>query len=96
MDIKVYKEVCKKAVNYYGDESQKQLAQEECAELIQAISKNIRGLKHNVEEEIADVTIMLEQLTNIYDMEQIDKWIGVKIDRLNRRMDEGQYYRKIF
>ena len=40
--------------------------------------------------------IMLEQLTNIYDMEEIDKWLGTKIDRLNRHMDEVKHWKRIF
>ena len=50
------------AIERYGAESQEGVAQEECAELIQAISKKHRGKPHNIAEEIADVEIMLEQL----------------------------------
>ena len=50
------------AINTYGETYQENLAVEECAELIQAISHKHRGREHNLAEEIADVEIMLEQL----------------------------------
>ena len=50
------------AIVTFGEQHQEGVAQEECAELIQAISKKHRGQKHNIPEEIADVEIMLEQL----------------------------------
>lgn len=89
-NIDKLKEVCKKAVKHYGEESRKQLAIEECSELIQALCKDMRGKKHNVEEEIADVLIMINQLFNIYDMEKMDYWLNKKIERLNERMDTSQ------
>jgi NTP pyrophosphatase (non-canonical NTP hydrolase) len=96
LDINRYRKICKKAVEHYGEEAQKKQAIEECSELIQALCKDFRNKEHNVEEEIADVMIMLEQLTNIYDMEEIDKWLGTKIDRLNRHIDEVKQWKRMF
>ena len=48
---------------------------EELAELQQALSKDFRGKDHNVEEEIADVYIMLMQLELMYDKTKIEEWI---------------------
>ncbi|MBV4415132.1 MazG nucleotide pyrophosphohydrolase domain-containing protein [Clostridium tyrobutyricum] len=87
MNIDRFRGVCMHAVQYFGKTSRKQLAQEECAELIQALSKDMRGKKHNVEEEIADVLIMIEQLTHIYDNYKIEKYREEKIDRLNKLME---------
>lgn len=75
-----------KAINKYGKENQKLIAMEELAELQQALSKDRRGLKHNVEEEIADVKIMLWQLELMYDNSKIEEWINKKINRLDRRV----------
>ena len=54
-------------VEHYGVEQQLNIVQEELAELIQAISKYKRNKTScnlfNIEEEIADVDIMLKQLT---------------------------------
>ena len=55
-------EILTKAIRIYGDAAQERQAIEECSELIQAICHKHRGREHNIEEEIADVEIMLEQL----------------------------------
>ncbi|MGL4107241.1 hypothetical protein [Clostridium sp. LP20] len=52
------------------------------AELTQAISKSIRGKEHNVEEEIADVEIMLQQLKIVYDHGKVEKIKQSKLKRL--------------
>ena len=77
-----------KAINKYGEENQKLIAVEELAELQQALSKHRRGLKHNVEEEIADVKIMLWQLELMYDKKKIEDWVEKKISRLDKRLKE--------
>lgn len=87
MNIDRFRGVCMHAVQYFGEISRKQLTQEECAELIQALSKDLRGKEHNVEEEIADVMIMIEQLFNIYDMEKMNNYLNMKIDRLDKLME---------
>ena len=67
------RKVFTEAIAKYGEEKQMRIAQEECAELIQAISKYIRAqsnpdgrylerAKANLIEEIADVSIMVDQL----------------------------------
>ena len=58
--------VCEKAIFTYGAESQKIKAVEEIGELIEALSNLVLGTEHNVEEEIADVFIMLCQLKKMY------------------------------
>ena len=74
------------AIKNFGEENQKLIAMEELAELQQALSKDRRGLKHNVEEEIADVKIMLWQLELMYDNNKIEEWIDKKIERLEERL----------
>ncbi len=70
------------------------IAQEECTELIQAISKwkryNNTKAKLNVIEEIADVAIMLEQLKIMFGItdEILEDEIDCKIDRLDKKMEE--------
>lgn len=51
-----------------GMEKQKIVAMEELSELIQAISKDLRGCPdlNNIAEEMADVYIMLHQLEIMY------------------------------
>lgn len=78
------------SIQHYGVENQSTVCMEECAELIQAISKAKRGKlnKENLKEEIADVLIcieMLKQMYNISDL-QIDSWIKKKQAREQERM----------
>ena len=74
--------VCKKAIDTFGVANQQLKAVEEMGELIQAISKALIGKEHNVEEEIADVEIMLTQLKIMYDIKKIEEWKEFKINRL--------------
>lgn len=79
-------DVIEKAMKTFGKDMQKIVAMEELAELQQALSKDLRGKEHNVEEEIADVTIMLMQLELMYDKRKIKEWIDKKIDRLDKKL----------
>jgi hypothetical protein len=52
-----------------------------------AISHKQRGREHNIEEEIADVEIMLEQLKMINDChERVESIKAIKIKRLYHRI----------
>jgi len=78
-------EICKKAINTFGEYTQLDMVIEEMAELTQAISKFKRDKIHNVEEEIADVEIMLSQLrlmTELFDIKVIDEIKEEKLKRL--------------
>lgn len=75
-------QVFEKAINTFGETPQKIVAMEEMGELIQAISKDLRGKEHNVEEEIADVEIMCKQLRMMYDNDKVDQFVFDKIERL--------------
>ena len=83
--------ICKKAIDTFGEISQMIKATEEMGELIRAISRVIlqQGesdvqIESNYNEEIADVTIMLEQLkyTRHYKQELVDYWKEEKLKRL--------------
>ena len=78
--------ICNKAINSYGNASQKIKAIEEMGELIQAISKSLLDNKNNVEEEIADVEIMLTQLKIMYNLSDIENWRNYKLNRLKERV----------
>lgn len=71
------------------------IAMEECAELIQAISKGKRGKldKDNLAEEIADVLICMELINEIYDVDEkeIEKWFKKKAIRVIERLDKGEF-----
>ena len=66
-----------KVISFYGAEKQSMVHCEECAELIQAISKMRRDRDagkddseayFNLVEEMADVLVVLEQLQEMYDI----------------------------
>lgn len=72
----------------YGDKLQSIIQMEELSELSKEISKSVRG-KHNKEnmtEEMADVTIIIEQLKYRYDIsdEEINIIMKEKIERTKK------------
>lgn len=99
---KVYKE----NIEQNGDKLLMMIVAEECGELIQAVSKLYRFrntnmnysdkwyhkefLKQHLIEEMADVTVMLEQLQRMYNItdDDINKWRESKIERLAKRLGE--------
>ena len=81
-------EIFDEAVDRYG-EKQKIVAMEEMAELINAISKDLRGSPNpdNIAEEMADVYIMLHQLETMYANKGVVMHkIYVKAKRLEERI----------
>lgn len=74
--------VCQKAIYTYGAEHQQVKALEELGELSSAIARSIIGGEHNVEEEIADVEIMLVQLRLMFTAKDIDELKTKKLERL--------------
>jgi NTP pyrophosphatase (non-canonical NTP hydrolase) len=71
-----------KALNTFGESIQTVVAMEELAELQQALSKHLRCKDHNVEEEIADVEIMIGQLKLLFDKDKVEKIKQEKLHRL--------------
>lgn len=71
------------------------IAMEECSELIQAISKAKRGKldAENLAEEIADVFLTIEWVTEIYDIDitEIMKWKHQKENRVVERLNKGEF-----
>lgn len=88
--VKIDNEIIKDSIVYYGKDAQSTVCMEECAELIQAISKEKRGNsdKNHLAEEMADVLISISLLKEIYDVsnEQINNWIDKKQKRIRSRM----------
>lgn len=83
---------CKLILEHYGIESQRRILVEECAELIQAISKVERNGSttetiRNLFAEIADVEIMLEQVKHFYSEYGTERLIDYKLDRQLKRME---------
>lgn len=92
--------VLKAAIDKYGPQNQLSQTQEECAELIQAISKlnragssdhpgrTAKAAMNNLMEEAADVQIMLDQIRIMYPSKAYDTIRAQKIARLQKRMEK--------
>lgn len=80
------------AIAHYGQEHQIDKAIEEFAELTQALIKHRQGntakTANNVLEELADASIMIDQLTIIYSKKAVDAVRQEKIDRLKSRLEK--------
>ena len=94
MTYNIDENVVARSVDHYGEEIQATICMEECAELIQAISKAKRGKidRDNMIEEIADVLICIEMLKQMYMIsdEKINKWIEKKQVREADRMEKNE------
>lgn len=85
-----YVETLKKAIDTYSPVMQSVVAMEEMGELIQEISKDLRG-KGDIDhmaKEIADVQIMLDQLSMIHDCSlKVGKYKAAKVARLRDNLE---------
>ena len=92
MEYNIDEGIITKSIKHYGAEIQGTVCMEECAELIQAISKAKRGKfdENNMTEEIADVLICIEILKQIYNIPDysIKNWIERKQKRILDRMEK--------
>ena len=90
--------ICKRAVDHYGDVHQTMKCIEEMSELTKALIKRMdyelekdyakQILQDAVDEEMADVEIMLEQMKVIFrNRDQVEKQKVKKLERLERRLD---------
>ena len=102
---KTEKAVFDHALSHYGKDEQMRIAQEECAELISALSKyhrvetfqaydkrKLQRAINHVAEEIADVQIMLDQLQLMFGFtkKQLDEIRASKIERLDGNLPEEE------
>ena len=85
--------ILSQAIEKYGVENQINMAIEEMSELIDVLCKHRRGRAgvEEIAEEVADVSIMTEQLTMIINdlsaTNTVDEKIKFKLDRLERRIN---------
>lgn len=92
------KEVYIEAIKQWGDVAQVFMFIEEVGELLQEISKQYRGKssKDKIAEELADVQIMLEQMTILFNAEDlINTFKYNKINRLKMRLKSLKEQKKI-
>ena len=86
------KQIMVNALRKYGVDAQDDIAIEEMSELTKAIIKNRRyktfSMLENLYEELADVSIMLEQMMMSLDKDRVQVYINQKLERLNERLGE--------
>lgn len=97
MTYNIDENIIARSIDHYGEEIQATVCMEECAELIQAISKMIRRNDElseedydHLEEEVADVLICIETLKQIYSIPDLNikEWIERKQKRMINRMEK--------
>ena len=87
-----------KIANHYGEDAQVDMLIEEMSELTKALLKNRRAQKgqtdtpvratvNAIEEEVADVLIMLHQIIYLGDFEDLEDIIEEKLDRQLERIE---------
>lgn len=86
--------IWQQSIDHYGRQLQSIVCMEECAELIQAISKKLRepmSPNDHLAEEMADVTICLNLLKLMYGItgKAISDRVDAKTIRLAKRMEES-------
>ncbi|EMA34119.1 nucleoside triphosphate pyrophosphohydrolase family protein [Halobiforma nitratireducens] len=72
------------ALETYGEDAQIEQTIEECAELIQALYGDDREA---VVDELADVRIMVAQLSLLVGEDDVDRRVGEKLARLEQRLE---------
>lgn len=85
--------IWRQSIDHYGRQLQSIVCMEECAELIQAISKKLREdtpSNDALTEEMADVIICLNLLKMMYGItdKAISDWVEAKTLRVAKRMEE--------
>lgn len=83
-------EICRAALEKWGERSQIDMCIEECAELINALEKYRRGrnTKADVITEIADVQIMCEQMQELFGDAETSAERNRKFNRLVERINK--------
>lgn len=86
-------EICRAALEAFGEEAQMVMAIEEMSELTKELCKNGRGQENttHIAKEIADVEIMLQQMVMLFDCAgQVETFRRYKLERLAERIKEAK------
>lgn len=83
-------EILSDALTTFGAEHQRIMCIEECAELIDALAKYDRGRCKDVITELADVSIMVEQMAILFGKEEFEAEKERKLKRLQERINEDK------
>lgn len=85
--------IFKKALRIYGVEAQKRMLVEEMGELLTAMARIPRGraTKKDVITELADVSIMIQQMALVYGRDEFEKEVKRKIKKLQEKLFEPKF-----
>jgi len=89
-DKKELEKLYKDCLEIWGLEAQARMVQEECAELILAVSHFLRGREDselNVIEELADVYLMISQFIYHFGEESVMNIVDFKSNRVKDKLD---------
>lgn len=84
------KQIYDAALGKWGAKMQATVAIEEMSEVIKEITKALRGElnREHLAEEIADATIMLEQMRQMFNInDSVCSWMDYKIAELKRKVE---------
>ena len=79
------------ALGKWGAKMQATVAIEEMSEVIKEITKMLRGNldREHMAEEIADATIMLEQMRQMLNInDSVESWMDYKVAELKRKVEK--------
>ena len=82
-------ELYKEAINTWGEDAQVNMLNEECGELLAAVAQFKRGRtsRHDVMTELADASIMIEQIATMMNYDDYEKEKDKKLSRLKERLE---------
>lgn len=88
MEVSNRRRIYEKALVKYGVENQLWMVTEECGELLNAIGKmrRERVAREDIITELADVTIMCEQIAQYMGYDDYTKEMERKLERLKERL----------
>ena len=83
-------ELYQKAISKWGVSAQKKMLMEEIGELLSAVGKfdRMRVEEKDVITELADVSIMVEQMATLFGYEAFEKEREYKLNRLKERLEK--------
>lgn len=109
-DKKELEKLYKDCIEYWGFEKQARAAQEECAELIVAISHYLRGeerapeepadlssrarIFQHIIEEVADAYLMINQLISYFGKDMVMEIVDLKSDRVKEKLERYKNERR--
>ena len=89
MELEERKKIYRHALDKWGNDAQMHMVFEECGELMSALAKvyRNRSTAEDVLTELADVSIMVEQMATMINYDAYEKEKERKLVRLKERLD---------